>query len=110
MAVRSALLARGQSGAANALVTVYTCPAGKTALVKDVRMLSAGDPVTNAIVRITSGPALMHLIDGPLVVGDPVAVQGFVVLEPGDRIQVVCTGANSTFFWISGAELDGVAP
>lgn len=110
MAVRTALLARGQSGAANALVTVYTCPAGKTAIVKDVRMLSAGDPVTNAIVRLTSGSALMHVIDGPLVVGDPVVAQGFIVLEPGDQIKVVCTGANSAFFWISGAELSGVAP
>lgn len=110
MPVRTALLARGLSGTANVLVTVYTCPTGKTAILKDIRILSAGSAVTNAVVRVTSGSALMHIVDQALVVGDPVVEQGFVVLEPGDQVKIVCTATDAAYYRISGAELDGVAP
>ena len=50
MPVRSNRFFAGNTLPVSTIHTVYTCPAGKTAIVKDVRVSSAGSSVTRAVV------------------------------------------------------------
>lgn len=56
-----------------------------------------------------SGGARVSISTGALAADASRAVTGFVVLEPGDTIGIYSEGGTFTV-WISGAELDGVAP
>lgn len=107
MATRSVRLCAGTS-TTSAVVTVYTCPAGKTALLKDVRVYANG-AVGRAVILVQSGSTDVSIVDEALSATQVVSRQGFIVLEPGDTIRVY--SSTSTFnFWCSGAELEGVAP
>lgn len=108
MAVRSKTLGTGLS--VNGQFTViYTCPAGRTAILKDASLTPAAAGVTRAVLSVSSGPNRAFLFDAAL--GSlPGTVEGrFAVLEPGDHIEIFSTGAPFVAkCW--GAELDGVAP
>ena len=107
MTTRSARLAVGTS-TTSAVVTVYTCPTGKTAIVKDVR-LYAGASVGRAVVLVQQGSTDVSIIDEALAATGISQRQGFIVLEPGDTIRVY-SSTNTFNYWVSGAELAGVAP
>lgn len=107
MTTRTSRLAVGIS-TTGAVVTVYTCPAGKTAIVKDIR-LYAGASVSRAVVALGSGVRLPSVLDEAITGPGVAQKQGFMVLEPGDTIRVYSQG-NTFEFWISGSELQGVAP
>lgn len=110
MAVRSGRLAHGFSGAAGASVTIYTCPAGRTAIVKDIRLNGRADPSSTYIFFSASGPGLVYLATGTLNLNAVVSLQGFIVLEPGDRLGINTSINQGVGFHVSGSELDGVAP
>lgn len=110
MVVRTARLATGTSGAAGANVPVYTCPPGVTTIIKDIRLarnLAGAQPVN---VGVKSGPPTIWLINNPSPTGDVVAIQPWTVLEPGDQITVLTQQTGAWSYYISGTELDGVAP
>lgn len=107
MTVRTLRLAVGNSGTGSE-VTIYTCPSGKTAIIKDVRCSVPAGSNTRAVVAIRSGASQVAFFDVALGVS-AIDRQGFVVLEPGDQVRLFATGA-AFIAWLSGAELDGVAP
>lgn len=113
MTVRTARLAAGNSGAAAAQLTMYTCPAGRTAIIKDLRFaknLTSGPEYL--FVTLRTGAVTVGLFN--LVVGDGQTVVAFaqpwVVLEPGDFIRIFSNTAGAWGYWLSGTELEGVAP
>jgi hypothetical protein len=89
-------------------VTLYTCPAGRTAILKDVRAWAYGAAVTRALVLVRSGPGDCAIIDEAMATNSTRERQGFIVLEPGHQLLASSTG-GPTSIWASGAELDGVA-
>lgn len=108
MPVRSARLAAGTSTNLSEKVA-YTCPAGKTAILKDVRIHSPVDGLSQASVFMVSGPSAVTLIVGSIPALGQKSEQGFIVLEPGDQLRVFSNGGTFNY-WLSGAELDGLAP
>lgn len=111
MAVRTKLLGEGNLGTSAG--GFYTCPAGKTAILKQI---AAFNPVAGAAttlfvqVELDSGN-LRGLLREALGAGVALRFGGlFVVLMPGDSIvaQVNPASANATVHF-SGTELDGVA-
>lgn len=110
MSVRSARLAVGLSGPGASQKVIYTCPAGVTALVKDIRVVGRSDPAQTFTVYAVSGPTLVFLMRGSLAGNQVAAVQGFVVLEPGDQLKVDDPVTDHLAYWVSGSELAGVAP
>lgn len=107
MTVRSAVLSSFVTEE-GVTATIYTCPAGVTALIKDLRLSSPVGNVSRGVVFVRSGPIQVSLYDGALGTG-LAELQGFVVLEPGDELGCVSIG-NVMGVWASGAELAGVAP
>jgi hypothetical protein len=110
--VRTQRLAVGNSAATGVTQTVYVCPAGRTAIVKDIRLnwMQGGD-LANSLVAIGSGPTFLFLFKGTVTAGGVAVLQrDFVVLEPGDRIDVRSDTAGTICWWVSGTELDGLAP
>lgn len=114
MAVRTKRLsARASLVSGAAATTLYTCPAGRTAIVKAaavrtaagigvsvaLALLVGGNPVeSQEFVRVTTNVATTFLEQTE-----------WVVLEPGDKVVAIAAGGNGTVV-IFGTELDGVAP
>lgn len=108
MPVRSNRFFAGNTLPISVVHDVYTVPGGKTAVVKDIRVCSNGAAVTRCVVIALSGGAAISLIDSAVGALQTISVQGFIVLEPGDKLQVYSEGTGARV-WLSGAELDGVA-
>lgn len=107
VAVRSARLAAGNAPAGT--TTLFTVPAGKTFIVKDIRAANTSGANTNFIITATSGTNFCWLLQGVAAVNQTYSVTPtFLVLEPGDQL-LLFTSAQPMQFWISGAELLGVA-
>lgn len=110
MPVRTKQLAAARPAAASTFVPVYTCPAEETAIVKDFRLFfltnSAG---ASAFLRVRKGSAEYNLGTWlgqfPTFYGGPL----WVVMMPGDILEVWQSHANHTSWLISGTELEGVA-
>lgn len=109
MAVRTVTLAAGSTNPVNVEHVVYTCPPGRTAICKDVRIESNGAVGQAYLLLVRSGPIRVSLIGEALTAGQIRAMQPWVVLEPGDQLRVFANTASFSF-WISGTELEGVAP
>lgn len=108
MPVRTTVLGRGNSGTAQQEVTIYTCPAGETAILKDVRCSVATGNPTRIVVFLVSGATRSSLIDQALAAGEKGLGGLFAVLLPGDQIRIFSQG-GSFDAWCSGAELEGLA-
>lgn len=89
--------------------TVYTCPAGETALLKDITIFNQA-AVTNVVALRLNGNTQNQTIEGVTVGGGgSVVLSGrFIVLHPGDtlRVQATVASINITGY---GAELEGIA-
>lgn len=109
MSVHTARLAVGQVNTLGSFQTVYTSPANVTTIVKDLRTNNAGTVTTFLIWAVTSGAQQVRLLLASLNAGDPQSAQPYVVLKPGDALQIF-TSAAPVAFWASGSKLDGVAP
>jgi hypothetical protein len=91
------------------LAVVYTCPSGKTAILKDIRVsANQAGAVSRCVVAWISGPSQGAFCDTPLNALQTASFGAFAVLEPGDQLAVYATGNNFSFL-LSGSELDGVA-
>lgn len=95
--------------AAGADVLVFTCPAGVTTLVKDIRVSAPVGNVTGIFVYIASGAANVTVLGGTLNAGLAKSEMPWLALEPGDQLRIGVTGSSLAYF-ISGSLLDGVAP
>lgn len=89
--------------------TVYTCPAGETALVKHLTFVNGSNLATTLQVGVGG------LLVGNLVAQFSVPAQGsvalvswFLVLQPGETLRMGTTLGNVTVAGF-GAELEGVA-
>ena len=109
MAVHTKRLARGSAGVAGVGVVAYTCPAGMTAIVKDIRLGSTAAGASTYLVGLTSGPTTVRALSGTVPNGDVVGLQPYLVLAPGDALFIVPGVTNGINYWVSGSELLGVA-
>lgn len=109
MTVRTARLADGDSAPAATAHVIYTCPTGKTAIVKDLRLDTGSSSPTRAAVQFSRGSDWISVIDGPRGALATPSVEGFIVLEPGDQIRLYSEGGTFAVI-VSGAELQGIAP
>ena len=109
MTVRTCRLAVGYTSPVATDTLLYTCPAGKTAVIKDVLMSGSGIAATRGLVQVRSGSDRAHIIDQPVGAQEAAHLGCWVVLEPGDTIYAYST-AQPVRVWVSGAELAGVAP
>lgn len=94
--------------------SVYTVPAGITALLKDV-VASVSGAGASIIVTVSRGTvAVAVLLVNAVGLGGTIGtghLVSFVVLEPGDVISWTVAGAAPIAnLWASGAELQGLAP
>lgn len=110
MATRSARLARGLSGGADVTIVVYECPTGVTTIVKDIRLAKEAVGTAHIAIGMRSGSAITWLMNGDVAGPLTVAMDTWVILEPGDELILNNAVANSWNYWISGSRLAGVAP
>lgn len=108
MPVRTARLAAG-TVAAGANAFIVTCPAGKTIIIKDIRLWNTTGTATNHIVSVNSGPASTWIRYSTVAGNDTPAMSPWIVLEPGDTLSMY-TQHSAMAYHVSGTELDGVAP
>lgn len=89
--------------------TIYTCPAGRTAIVKDVAYYTTSTTVIRVGVKRAGVVANVWSGKGPTSESSlPRAV--WVVLEPGDELEVQRVSGTTAYDVVcSGTELDGVA-
>lgn len=112
MAVRSKRLALHRGGTTvNTLVDIYTCGPDETTLIKDMivyyRQTVAGQ--VRVAIDTVDDPATNFFAHSFTAQNEWEHWQGFLVLHPGDKIQVLQTQINAATVILSGAELEGVA-
>lgn len=108
MAVRSKEFARGETAGSGQFV-VYTCPVGKTSIIKDLRCTNQGAPARVIVWLVTRGASSVWLRSRAVLSNlDNDIDLCFVVLEPGDQLEFFADGAD-VHYYVCGAELDGVA-
>lgn len=109
MTVRSEQLALLSVDVHSSYVTIYTCPAGRTTIVKSVYMAPTPG-ATVVAARIQAGPeSAPFFAHEPAGAADLGRWEGWVVMNPGDELQVYSDepGVNFTPVIASGAELVG---
>lgn len=109
MAVRTKELGAVRPPVANVVTTYYTCPAGHTAIVKELAYgVNAGATMSLLLRRGAQTWTLFNVI-APAATTFGV-VNRWLVLEPGDQLQYFfSTTSGNNQLWVSGSELDGVA-
>jgi hypothetical protein len=109
MAVRSARLSGPQVVTAGATVTLVTCGAGQTLLVKRITVhnASAFQAVVNFGINGATSGARVHTSTPPA--GRTEDEETWLVLEPTDSLRVLGDAAVSTTISTHGAILSGVA-
>lgn len=88
--------------AAAGYVVVYTCPASKTAVVRDVEVTPVTGAVTTVGLDINGTAVVLSYAGGPSYV--TLRWQGRIVLHPGDTLKMFSVGGDS-HYCISGYEL-----
>lgn len=110
MAVRTKRLADGVSGPHDVTKRVYTCPAGRTAIVKDMRWSNLFGGATQTVWAVESGPRTTNLYFATTTAGGvPASLTCYVVLAPGESLVVNCDVTDGVGYHVSGTELVGVA-
>lgn len=109
MAVRTKELGHKSGATANTLHLIYTCPVGKTAIIKDVCVECGGAGIVQ--VTILRGTDQGRVFRASMTAGQWLAsAPRFCVMEPADELYVLWTVTSTTHHvWVSGTELDGVA-
>jgi hypothetical protein len=107
--VRTKRLFAGDTAPAGSGVTAYTCPAGETTILKDIRASNQSGSPSRLIISAVSGAARTAIVDEaatplPATIGR----SPWVVLQPGDQIELFSLG-GVVAVWLSGAELEGLA-
>lgn len=109
MAVRTKLLAAGSVGSAGSPVVVYTCPAGETTIVKDVRLSNSTGAGVNCLLFLVSGPLFVRLFAETIPAQEIRGMMPWCVLEPGQQLAIELNAASGIRHWLSGTQLEGVA-
>ena len=92
-------------------MTVYTCPSGKTAIVKSLHLSNNAGSATTTIVAVASGAAIVNLRVTSLASNDQIHMESpYLVMEPGDELLINADQTNAIKYWVSGVELQGLAP
>lgn len=105
--VRTKTLAADTAGGGS--TTIYTVPAGETAIVKTIasNKAAAGAVVMDLIVRRAGVSRTVFRRTYP-VVATVAYDELWLVLMPGDELRAT-TDTGSVTLWVSGTELEGVA-
>lgn len=90
-------------------VTLYTCPADETAIVKTLSYVNNA-ALSNLVVLRLNGNTNAVAVDRVTLAGNEAIVRDslFLVLHPGDVLSAIGTQASAVLTG-SGAELEGVA-
>lgn len=94
--------------------TIGTVPAGKTWIVKEWSFYNGNSPSVSGYLAVNRG-ADGFVVDRQSFTADTCKSGSgrFLVLEAGDSLQLLTAGllsGDSLRIWVSGAELDGLAP
>ena len=108
--VRTFEVCSGEIAPASTAVTLYTVPAGRTVILKDVRLWVSGGSSSLIVFALDrSGGVLVPLLYETVPTLGVRSIMPFAVLEQGDTIKASSSQAASVRYWCSGALLDGVA-
>jgi len=112
--VRTAQLGVSVNSPGNVGIEVFICPAGATAIVKDIRIGNGSGVVRDYLVLVSTPDGNIPVMKGSLASFQVESqLGGFLVLEPADRLLLlIFSGDVNTEVGMiaSGALLDGVAP
>lgn len=110
MAVRSKQLGAGRLSTAS-LEVVYTVPSGETAIVKSFDFTNLSTSSTAKIVVGVDVPGFDNTLyfEQVLAAREGVHHERWLVLPAGASIGLIGPGTPAINYWISGAELLGVA-
>lgn len=104
--LRTKLLGNRSSEPAGTSHTIYTCPPGHRAVIRDVRLTNSG-AADAGIVYLSlahSGGSGVWLYVGTFAHSTVKELQGDIVLEEGDTLAVYAD-VGTILVWASGAEL-----
>ncbi len=108
MSVRSKRLF-GPIVVATAATTLYTCPAGETALLKEIVGVNTGALSGTINFSVDTGGGPVHFFTQAAGNSSVFSLVGrFMVFHPGDILSAVCI-TNTMRVTGFGAELEGVA-
>jgi len=110
VAVRTKLLAAGRR-TDSTLATVYTVPAGETAIVKEVTVTNLSGSASALVTIALDAGAFDNTLWMEFVIAPRVFRREsmWMVVPAGATIGVQGPGTPNINFWISGTELEGVA-
>lgn len=100
----------GPTQITNANLTLYTCPAGKTALVKLITCAAEGAANSELRVLINAAATSARVVRKPVTATDSLHLWTFIVLGPGDTLRGNLSTAENYVVSGFGAELEGTAP
>lgn len=105
MSVHTSQLARAAGAfVANVAQNVYTVPAGKRTIVKDV-LVTAGGATT--VYLLVNGVTVLCRTHGAVTTTEPIDERGlFRVLVVGDVISILSTVTTTLGYHVSGTQLD----
>lgn len=107
MAVRTARLGDNTPLVAGVIATIFTCPAGRTAIVKDAVLFNSGGANSSMRLYVNTGSGDVEVARSLVSSGAAFTTNDrFIVLEPGDslRAQSVSTAGHAIAF---GTLLEG---
>lgn len=108
MAVRSKRL-WGPTTVSTSAVTLYTCPAGETAIIKQVSHFNTGVVQQAVSLGINgTGNGQLVVVMSTAATSTTNLLEQFIVLHPGDTLRAIANAGNATVTGY-GAELEGVA-
>lgn len=111
MAAQTKLLARHLAAESATHELIYTCPADKTAIVKEVCFTNLSGTATSLMV-VDHGEGSGWVAWANVPATQQATDRGrFAVLEPGDTLYSFSTGEHTDAQWfeVFGAEVDAVA-
>lgn len=110
MAVRTKQLAGASFTSGTGDVLVYTCPAAETAIVKSLAVWSQGGGITYTWKlrpdAVTGAFPVLSVVPAANI---PEYRDVWLVMLPGNRLELQRSGASAGSVVVSGTELEGLA-
>lgn len=109
MSVRTNLLA-AQGALSTGAITLYTCPTNRVAIIKDVRVaapVGGATSITLSLLRTDGGGNRVWRVESAPANAVYVLTDWFLVLEPGNALQINVAGNTGAAATVSGALLAG---
>lgn len=108
MAVRTKLLAEGATP--NVFTTIYTCPAGETAILKNIHCFNPAGGATELVeIQFNASGTNRVLERASMPVQTIFAFDTWIVIPAGATMRIRSTPNGGVNYWFSGTELEGVA-